>query len=244
MRHPLLGSGLVLVGVEEGDAGFDEGAGFGAGNGEFAAELADAFAHAADADSEVDGIYSGGDFGREAFAVIANADGDHIGLFVHFHAGVFALGMLVDVGEGLLNYAENSGFEIGLKARKYWRGDGQGNLDLAALGEALDIPMQRGTQTGFVEERRVQQVREIANGGDEGVHIFVEAFVGVGFGQEHLEADQLLTKVVVKLASETAALLILNLQELGGEFLEFDGAQLNDAPGFIEVRQAVAKFAI
>ncbi len=51
-------------------------------------------------------------------------------------------------------------------------------------------------------------------------------------------------EVVVKFAGDSAALFVLNLEQSAGEFLEFHGAELDDAARFVELLDASAEFAI
>ena len=54
----------------------------------------------------------------------------------------------------------------------------------------------------------------------------------------------MLAQVVVQFAGDAAALFILNVEQAGGQFLKFEGAQFDDPAGFVELGNAFAKFLV
>src|SRR3984957_7008484 len=152
----------LFVGGGKADGGFGEfgyyaGAAVGVGaNFEVAAELADAFAHALEADAATFGrTWSG----RETLAPVAHFQADFAGGASDADAGARAAGMAVHVGERFLHDAEDGGFAFAGEAAEVRR---QLDFDrnVAALGKFFDEPAQRRLQTHFVEQRRMQQVRD------------------------------------------------------------------------------------
>ena len=122
-----------------------------------AAELADAFLHTLQADAGALGlaVLPRG----QTFAPVANFEGQFAMLAGDADAGARAPGMAMHVGEGFLDDAEDGGFTFAGQAAQV-RGQFQFHLNVAAFGKFFDEPAQRGAQTHFVEQRRMQQVRD------------------------------------------------------------------------------------
>ena len=68
-------------------------------------------------------------------------------------------GMAMHVGQRFLHDAEDGGFTFAGQAAQV-RGRFQFHRNVAAFGKFFDEPAQRGVQTHFVEQRRMQQVRD------------------------------------------------------------------------------------
>src|SRR5215468_2456245 len=63
----------------------------------------------------------------------------------------------MNIGETLLHGSEKSGLQFAGKSSEVL-GDFQFDCDLATLRETIDVPAQRRNQTGFVEQRWMEQV--------------------------------------------------------------------------------------
>jgi hypothetical protein len=146
-RHPYRDGGTGFVGLDI----------------EAAALLADALAHARQANSHVRSRTQeiGKHLARHAFAIVAYLKDDGRGRGVQRDLRAQTLGMAANVGKRLLEDTEQNEFGrtgqttclVGNVGREF---------DATALGETFDVPTRGGPETGFVEQRRVQQVRNRA----------------------------------------------------------------------------------
>src|ERR1700722_14815782 len=234
----------------EADGGFGEfgyyaGAAVGVGaNFEVAAELADAFAHALQADAATFGrTWSG----RETLAPVAHFQADFAGGAGDADAGSRAAGGAVHVGERFLHDAEDGGFTFAGEASEVRR---QLDFDrnVAALGKFLDEPAQRGLQTHFVEQRRMQQVRDgaqvIGHVAQDfqavGQHVFGPRSqfgrLGLDHAEVHGQRGEPTAGGVVQVAGDAAALFILQMKDAGRKLAEagVGGIQLAGLIGHFE----------
>src|SRR5580692_10639961 len=129
-----------------------------------------------------------------------------------------------DVGKTFLNHAEQSGFFFWRKALQRFVND-QIHVDAAAARKALGIPLQSGLQAEFVKQRRVQQVGKSANffvhlegeiGGIDQSLAYIEPRVTETIREVpegHDENGEFLSSGIVQVASDLAALLILELKD-------------------------------
>ena len=79
--------------------------------------------------------------------------------------------MAVNVGQALLHDAENCGFHVRGEAAQVL-GYFELNFDLAAFRKSLDVPVQSRAQADFVQQRRMQQVRNGADFSADLLHQF------------------------------------------------------------------------
>ena len=118
-------------------------------------EFAGAFLHAGESDAQ--GMIFG-----QALAVIGDLHDDGVIRGFQRDGDAAGSGVFVHVGEAFLDNAEDGGLEILREARQVAR-----NLevrgDFAALREALDVNRQGRLETGLIEQRRMQQMRERAD---------------------------------------------------------------------------------
>ena len=137
--------------------------------------------------------------------------------------------MAEDIGQSFLNDAENGGFDLRCRAEENRAALPRGKVsNAAALCESLQVPLQRGMQTDFVEQRRMQKMRNAAHLLD-GV-IDERARVGGGLllavppaaSAERSRPTsswprQILPQAIVQFASDAAALFILRRNQAAGE---------------------------
>ena len=71
--------------------------------------------------------------------------------------------MSIHIGKGFLNDAENRSLQFAPKRGECRRLDIQRSHDAAALGQPIQIPAQGGEQSDFIQQRRVQKVRQTSN---------------------------------------------------------------------------------
>src|SRR5208337_4952609 len=147
----LLGNTLrARDGSPNGGAG---GAGF---NVEAAAELGHAFAHAGNAHAEERDVGPRWVIGRElhSVAIVSDLQG-HLGkIFAKTDGGGVAAGMALNVGEALLNDAEQGDFDGLRQAAEVLRKDEFG-FDAATFAEAADIFLESGDKAELIEQRRM-----------------------------------------------------------------------------------------
>src|SRR3954451_19840552 len=136
--------------------------------------------------------------------------------------------MTVDIGQGFLNGAENGNLYV---LRHSWEiiQDLQCSLDIAALGKAIHKPLKCGRKPDFIEQRRMQKMRDGANFIADLIHdisVFAQAASTlraelVSFarqiGNVHGECSQKLADAVVQFASQAPALLILNSEKAASQ---------------------------
>ncbi len=99
--------------------------------------------------------------GGQPAALVRDLEPDGLGLEHQPHPCARAHGMPMDVGQALLDDAEQRGLGLGRQAADVG-GHVELDLDAAALGEALDVAAERARQAHLVQQRRVEQVRERA----------------------------------------------------------------------------------
>lgn len=160
--------------------------------------------------------------GKEAVAGVDHFEGEVAVLLGKADLGGGAAGMALNVGETLLNDAEESDFERLREAVELGVGEKVG-LDAAALGEALGVFLEGGNQAEIIEKRGVE---EIGEGADLAGHLLGEGagfFKGVGgnlivgrerladLGEAEIDGEYGLREAIVEFAAEAAALFVLEI---------------------------------
>src|ERR1700722_1176195 len=112
---------------------------------------------------------------------------------------------LDDSEDGRLDFFRHPGKNVGMK--------GERDLELAALRQAVNVPVERGAQTCFVEQRRMEQVRGLADFLKDFAHSLAELLVAAGGVEFHFYGGHMLGEIVVKFAGDAAALFVLDLEQ-------------------------------
>ena len=196
--------------------------------------MAEALAHAADANAGASGADLAEAIGGDAGAVVADfggglasgaGDGDH---------GSLCASVAVDIGERFLDEAEENEFDLARETSEV-----VGNFDIdrkaGAFREASGIPIDGRAQATLVEQWRVEEVRGGADLALELMHGLADVFdISSEFRRTrrllpelihfHTEDRERLSSAVVELAGDVAALFVSSAHDLPGEFLQFTGA--------------------
>lgn len=217
------------IGAHQGDGSFHQSAGLGASDGQFATELANAFSHSGDADTELARRFHSGDLGRDSLSVVAHLHDDLFGLADNFDARAIASGVSIDVAERFLDDPEDGHLDIFGNTLEDVGNEREGNLELAALHETVNVPMKSCAETGFVEQGRMEKVRGLANFLEDGAHGIAEVRVAAAGVDVHFYGGDVLREIVVEFTCNSAALFVLNVQECGGELLKLHGSEFYDA---------------
>ena len=192
---------------------------------EAAALFADTFTHACQADADVgSGLKEVGEqFAGHAFTVIADAENGAGRRGVQRDCSARAFGVAMDVGERFLENTEEHEFG-GARQAAHVIGNIGDQFDAAAFGEAFGVPARGGSEANFVEERRMEKVRDGARLGDrfgkELIDFGKKFIVGIFLSQNghvHLGECEELAQAVVEFAGEFAALFILELENADAE---------------------------
>ncbi len=136
----------------------------------------------------------------------------------------------MNVCKTLLHGTENRRFRLTRQPLKT-RGDFQIHFDLAAFGESIDVPVESGRKSRFVEQRWMEQVGDGADLSTEFLYqsrtvvnrtgSLGEAFdVGSHRRKVHSEGGQHLAYAVVQLAGDAPSLIILQLHQTRREFAQ------------------------
>jgi len=156
-----------------------------------------------------------------------NLDSDAVWKFLNTNLSDATARMAVNIAETLLDDPEDGGFNVGGEARQIV-GNIDIDLDAAALRESFDVGQQRRAETGFVEQRRMQQIGDGANFGEAQLYEF-DGIDDAGFvllrkrdgiaksAEIHLNGGEILANAIVKIASNAAAFLILSRKNPSGE---------------------------
>ena len=188
---------------------------------------------------------------RHAFAEVADTQGDAAVGTRDLDLGAIGLGVAVNVGEGFLNDAEQSDLDRAGEAAEVV-GEIHLNVHTAASSKALDVPLDGGRESGFVEQGRVEQVRDgagFAAGLVNELDSFGEGGVSgdglAGDGEVHFYGSQVLADAVVEFARETAAFFILKAEEASSEGTEralgvFAGAEFGVEQTGVQVEECKA----
>src|ERR1700730_6857740 len=136
-------------------------------------ELPRAFAHSADSHA-----WRAVDAGNDLRTFLG---GDALPVVLNFHANIpvalrdtnpgdRTVRVPMNIGKAFLHDAKNLGLQVPRQTAKVFRNI-EVDCDLATLGEAFDVPSQRGTKSGFIQQWRMQQIR---NGANVGAHVVDE----------------------------------------------------------------------
>ena len=158
---------------------------------------------------------------------------------VDFSVG--AAGIAMDVGEAFLHDAEQRHLDFGGETAEI----GEMltfELDAAALLKTFGVPADGGAETGFVEQRGMEQIGKRANFFADHANdlaAFVERFLALGFLrveqardaiERHGERGDFLAGRVVEIARDAAALFVLKLEQAAGQLTE---RRFGDAESFV-----------
>ena len=210
------GSATRPSGQGEGDRDFRAvGTGL---NIEVASQVADSFAHSRDADTGTLIANRGESCFGYARAVILNLQrdgGDFASQADHRRLGV---GMAMNIGQTFLDDAKEGHFHIAGQSSKVV-GNVQVDFQSAALRQSGHEPADGFGQTAFVEQRRMQKVRDGANLFAQLTNQLVALLSGfTGFrlhcilgdaGKIHSQRGDDLSDAVVKVTSDAPAFLVL-----------------------------------
>src|SRR5690348_5993490 len=140
-----------------------------------------------------------------------------------------ALGMAMNVCQALLKYAKQSQFGVSWQASDI-RIDIMCGLDIAAFREAVRMPANGHGKAGFFEHGRIQKIGDGADflyglfkisravfDLDTGLR-FVAKALHVEYVESHFHSDEILADGVVEFSSNSAALVLLGLEEAPGKF--------------------------
>ena len=129
-----------------------------------AAQLAHPFAHAGDSHSRAAdrGVEATQVIFGNALAVVAHFEFEVIGVAFETDACSRRSGMAMNIGKAFLQNPEQDEFTVSGRALHSFR-DIAIDLNSAAAGKSLDKPTSGGSDAGFIEQGRMQQVRGGAN---------------------------------------------------------------------------------
>ena len=144
---------------------------FDGSNFQAATQFVDPFAHAAEANTH--SCAGPAEFlekaGRHSFSVVRDAEAHRGGIFFHIDFGGGASGMTMNVGQTLLQNTEEDQLDFFGHAAEVF-GDIELDIDFAAPGEAVDVPLGGRSEAELIKEGRVQQIGERAR--------FIDALLG------------------------------------------------------------------
>lgn len=197
-----------------------------------AAELADTFAHATKTDAtEVCGVEEFELIGGDAGAAVGDAKADLSVRVLNLNERDGTAGVTVDVGQALLNNAEDGDFEVGRGPTEV-AANIEFHADAAASGKFIAEEPEGGEQADFVEERRM---KEVGNGAGLTTHLSDEAgdFVESGgrragkllaMTARFVEIDggcsDQLAEAVMEFAGQAAPFFVLRFHEVSGQLAE------------------------
>ena len=201
-----------------------------------ATKLSHALAHAGDTDAETGFVRLLRTIvGREmqAPAKVDDFESDGGVFLKQANPGGRATGMALNVGEAFLDDAEQGGFDRLGQAGEL-RAELEASVDAAAFAEPLEVFVERGDETEIIEKRRVEKIGKSADFArhllGEGTGFFERASSGLivrmdglaCLSETEIDGQDGLRKAVVELATDAAALFVLELEELRRELM--DGA--------------------
>src|SRR5882757_4777485 len=131
--------------------------------------------------------------------------------------------MTMNIGKTFLHRSENGRFRLAREPSKIRR-EVQIHSNLAPLGEPLYVPAKGRSKSSFVQQRRMQQVRNRADlstqflyqGGavlNRTCRLGQALNIGSHGGKVHSQRRQHLSHAVVQLASDAPSLVILQLDQ-------------------------------
>src|SRR5712671_7784876 len=144
------------------DHDLDERTGLGPGHAQLASELLDSLPHPANPHPDAAGPelhYALFD----SLAIVAYCDRELTVQLLKSDPAILGTRMAEDVVERLLNDAEGCGFYLRGKSGKLSRLHIQKSFDATAFRKPFQKPAQRGQQSNFVEQRRMQKVGDAAH---------------------------------------------------------------------------------
>jgi hypothetical protein len=122
-----------------------------------AVQFAESFSHSGDADASLPGAFVqlAQGLGRHAVSVILHFKPNLISCKSQADIRFRAAGVAVNIGQGLLQRAKQSDFNITAQPPEVRR---QAKVDghAAALGETFDEPAGGGAESGFIEQGRMK----------------------------------------------------------------------------------------
>jgi hypothetical protein len=217
-----------LLGGVEGERSSNRGAlAWSADDVKFPVKLVDALANSRNSDAQWHTLGGFRNILEDSYTIVLNFDGDGIRAALNANGRRAGLGVAVNVRERFLDDAKDGEFEFLFEAAKIVS-DVNLNRGTTTLGEEFRVGTESDKESGFVEQRRMQEGRNEAHFADRGVdqasrgskqplNSTVPWNGAADLRQRHFQRGQRLRRGFVELTAHAALLVAANGEQLMGE---------------------------